>query len=152
MKTLRNTLEVATALVVTALALVLLGGIALSVLAESQAANPSGSAVMGNCTKAQVATAQYLFVVSTPEHQPLSNVTITAGGISKETNSSGMATLPAVGLTVGVGLDGTESSILPGGAFSPALCLGSSYYHVLWLTVNAPNGTAPSTLAPQLSD
>ena len=138
-------------LTVVSLALLLFGGVAASALAESQAALSSGRAVLGDCAQSRAANAQYLFLVSSPERRPLSNVMITAGGISKETNSSGMAILPAVGMTVGVGLDGAESFLLPQGSFTPALCLGSSYYYVLWLTVNAPNGTSPSGLLLQPS-
>lgn len=118
---------------------VFFAGFVLSLLGGGQAATPSASGVLGDCSKAQVLDAQYLFFVSSPDRQPLSNITITTYGISRETNSSGIAEFPQIGALTEVSVEGAITIVSSEGSASPAFCVGSSYYHVLWLTVGLPD-------------
>ena len=126
------------------LTFVFLAGFVLSLIADSHATDPPASVVLGDCRKAQVAASQYLFFVSTPDRRALPNVTITTAGISRQTNASGVAAFPEVGTLTEVGVEGALTVLSSDGSASPALCLGTSYYHVIWLTVGPPNGTVPS--------
>jgi len=126
------------------LTFVLLGGFVLSLLAESHAADPPASAVLGDCKGAHVAAAQYLFFVSSPDRRPLSNITIMTAGISRQTNASGVAAFPEVAGLTEVSVQGALTILSSDGSASPALCLGSSYFHVFWLTLSLPNATAAS--------
>ena len=126
---------------------VFFAGFVLSLLGGSQAATPvtpATRAVLGDCREAQAADAQYLFFVSSPDRRPLPNIMVTTFGTSRQTNSSGIASFPRVGTLTEISVEGAITIISSEGGASPAVCVGSSYYHVIWLTVTLPNETVPS--------
>lgn len=99
---------------------------------------------MGDCANAQTANAPYLILVSTSGGVPMSNVAITAGGLTGVTNSSGMTVLPASDVTVfETHIAGAGSPVSVDPRELPTLCLGDSYYRVLSLSANVTVASDP---------
>ena len=83
-------------------------------------------------------------MVSSPQGQPLAIATIKLDDLSGVTNSSGMATFPSMNVTASsVCIRGVTSQESPDYLSTPALCLGTSYYHLVSILVTAYNVTSP---------